>query len=103
MGGIVFGCIVPHPPIIIPEIGKGRLKEANATYDSMRLLAREMSDYAIDTVVIISPHGVNYYDSMGVATAPTSDGSFDSWGVKGLDYRSPNDSEFVNALMEEAK
>lgn len=102
MSKVVFGCIVPHPPIIIPEIGRARSSEVAATQAGMRTIAEKLEASKPDVIVIISPHGETKPDAMGVAVAPTTIGSFLPWGVQGLEYFFENDSTFVNALKEEA-
>jgi AmmeMemoRadiSam system protein A len=103
MAGIVFGCIVPHPPIIIPEIGGGREWESSATIQAMERLTGELARHRPELMFIISPHGVVHYDAMGVATAESLPGSMRNWGVTGADHDFENDLEAVALLQEEAK
>jgi len=44
MTGIAFGCIVPHPPLLVPEVGGGREVEISATTRAMKELARRLAD-----------------------------------------------------------
>jgi len=103
MAGIVFGCIVPHPPIIVPEIGGGRESETSATIEAMERLSEELARHRPELMFIISPHGSSRYDAMGVATAKSLSGSLRDWGVIGADYNFENDLEAVALLQEEAR
>jgi AmmeMemoRadiSam system protein A len=103
MAGIVFGCIVPHPPIIVPEIGGGREWESSATIRAMERLTGELARHRPELMFIISPHGVTHYDAMGVATAQSLPGSMRNWGVTGADHDFENDLEAVALLQEEAR
>jgi len=103
MAGIVFGCIVPHPPLLVPEVGGGREGEISATTEAMKRLTERLAQHRPETVFIISPHGVYHHSAMGVATAKSSHGDMLSWGASGLDYHFDNDLEAVAALEEEAK
>jgi AmmeMemoRadiSam system protein A len=103
MAGIVFGCIVPHPPIIVPEIGGGRESETSATIEAMEKLTGELARQRPELMFIISPHGFSRYDAMGVATARSLSGSLRDWGVIGADYNFENDLEAVALLQEEAR
>jgi aromatic ring-opening dioxygenase LigB subunit len=52
--------IVPHPPIIIPEIGKGQEKKVSATVNSYREAARRIAALRPDTIirfVVFKPTG----------------------------------------------
>ena len=103
MAGIVFGCIVPHPPLLVPDVGGGREREISATTEAMERLTEKLARHRPETVFVISPHGAYYHNAMGVATAKSSQGSMRSWGARGPDYYFDNDLEAVAALEEEAK
>lgn len=53
---LVFGAICPHPPILIPSIGRENLKKIKKTKLAMESLAGDFYQAAPDTVIIISPH-----------------------------------------------
>ena len=103
MAGIVFGCIVPHPPLLVPDVGGGREREIWATTEAMERLTEKLARHRPETVFIISPHGAYYHNAMGVATAKSSQGNMRSWGARGPDYHFDNDLEAVAALEQEAK
>lgn len=54
----VFTCFVPHPPIIVPDIGKDEAKKANNTVSALKKLADNLANFEPDTILIISPHGL---------------------------------------------
>ena len=103
MAGIVFGCIVPHPPLLVPDVGGGREIGISATTKAMERLTQQLAGHRPETVFIISPHGTYYHNAMGVATAKSSQGNMRSWGARGPDYHFDNDLEAVAALEEEAR
>lgn len=102
MAGIVFGCVVPHPPIIVPAIGKGGEREISATTRAMEKLADQLSLKNPDTALIISPHGKTAADAMGILTATSSSGDFSAWGATGPLRRYSNDMELVELIQQEA-
>ncbi len=101
MSGIIFGCAVPHPPIIIPEIGKGEERKTQATIVAMHKLGEMLTKIKPEVLFVISPHGKVQYNAMGVASSPCSEGSFNVWGASGISYRFDNDLAFVHCLQEE--
>ncbi len=103
MAGIVFGCIVPHPPLLVPDVGGGREIEISATTKAMERLTQQLADHRPETVFIISPHGTYYHNAMGVATSKSSQGNMRSWGARGPDYHFDNDLEAVAALEDESR
>jgi AmmeMemoRadiSam system protein B len=54
---IVYGAIMPHPPVIIPVVGGNRVKEVAATKKALEEMGKRLKEKNIDTVVIITPHG----------------------------------------------
>ena len=52
--------IVPHPPLILPEIGRGEERKIQKTIDSYREIAKEAALMEPETVIILSPHSVMY-------------------------------------------
>lgn len=51
-----WACLAPHPPIIVPEVGQGREREASKTLEGMQTLGREVENACPDVVVLLSPH-----------------------------------------------
>jgi len=103
MAGIVFGCVVPHPPLLIPDIGRGQEQAIIATIKALDRVSQELADQRPELALLVSPHGHAHYDSMGVLTAPFSRGDLRTWGSKEPEYRFNNDLNFVRLLQEEAQ
>ena len=98
---MVFGCITPHPPLLIPDIGQGKEQEISATIKAMQKLAKSLSAAKPDIALIVSPHGQWQYDAMGVFTGPSSQGNMLSWGSTMRGISLPNDMDFVKSLVIE--
>lgn len=54
---LVFSAICPHPPILIPTIGKDNLEKIKNTAEAMKNLEEELYASKPDIIIIISPHG----------------------------------------------
>lgn len=101
MSGIVIGCVTPHPPLLIPDIGQGKEQEISSTIKAMQKLANEFSAAKPDIALIVSPHGQWKYDAMGVFTGTSSRGNMLDWGSKIPEKSLPNDTDFVKSLIKE--
>jgi len=53
---LVFAGIAPHPPIMVPEVGRESIAEVRHSIDAMAELAERLTGSGAETVVIISPH-----------------------------------------------
>lgn len=60
---INFVCLAPHPPLLIPKVGKDQIHAVSQTVKSMNILSDEIPSDT-ETVLVISPH------------APTLNGKF---------------------------
>ncbi len=54
---VVLGALAPHPPIIVPAVGRGRESEASSTRKAMSDLAGIAAEAAPETLVVFTPHG----------------------------------------------
>lgn len=79
--GIVFGGLVPHPPIIIPEVGGGELGRAAKTVEGMKRFAAELVRAAPATVVIVGPHGPVLSRAFAAIGASSLAGDFGDFGA----------------------
>ncbi len=55
-GSVVFIGIVPHPPVMVPEVGGAAAGAVRASIEAMRELTSRVIACRAETVVIISPH-----------------------------------------------
>ncbi len=91
------GCICPHPPLLIPEIGGDALSRVAATARAMEELATDVGEP--DTVVVVSPHSPGYADTHVVKVAPRLAGDFGSFGCPQASFAFENDLALVDLLL----
>ena len=77
---IVFSAIVPHPPVLIPAIGKEHLKKIKKTEGAMKALEQELYAAKPETLLIISPHGQILKESFCINLSPDFDGDLKEFG-----------------------
>jgi len=95
--------IVPHPPIIFPEVGRGEEKKIQKTIDAYREVARRIAALKPETVVISSPHSVMYGDYFHISPGNGAKGDFRKFGAPEVSVSVDYDSEFVDTLHALAK
>ncbi len=94
--------IAPHPPIIIPEIGRGRLQEAQKTVDGMRALSRGIKAKQPEVLVLITPHGQVVRTGPAILSSARLSGDFGQFGFPNIKVEMETDRELVDILVEEA-
>ena len=96
--GIVGGFMVPHPPIIIPEIGRGEESAIAATISSYERVADIIAELKPDTIVVSTPHSVMYSDYFHISPGEMAEGSFSRFGVSEVGIGADYDTAFVKKL-----
>lgn len=80
MDKILGLAISPHPPIIIPEIGEGREKQAQKTINGMDKMAKTVARKKPQTIVVITPHGNLFTDGISILEARELVGDMGDFG-----------------------
>ena len=95
--------MVPHPPIIIPEIGCGEEVKIRKTSDSYRKAAEKIAEWKPDTVIVVSPHSVMYADYFHISPGTGAKGDFGQFRAPQVKFCVDYDTEFVKVLVQEAE
>lgn len=99
---VIAAFVVPHPPMIIPAVGRGSEDQVKLTTASYQKVAKRIAELRPDTIVISSPHSVLYSDYFHISPGERAGGSFAEFGAPGVTFDVTYDTDFVNALSEEA-
>ena len=71
---------VPHPPLIVPAVGRGQEAAIADTIAAYREVARHVAAHRPDLIVITSPHAPLYRDGFFIADTPEETGSLAAFG-----------------------
>lgn len=66
MGRILGYFVMPHPPVIIPEVGRGEERKAKATSEACKKAAEEVKELEPEVIIIITPHGPLFRDAISI-------------------------------------
>lgn len=100
---IQLAAIVPHPPIILPQIGQGQEREIRATTAAYREIARRVRELSPETIVIISSHATSYADYFHISPGKKARGDMKRFGAEQVQVNAVYDEAFVLALEKNAK
>lgn len=95
---IVGAFMVPHPPMIVPEVGKGSEKQIAATTAAYTRVAEEIAALAPETIILSSPHATMYRDYFHISPGSQARGSFGSFRAPEVKFREEYDTELVKAI-----
>ena len=93
--------IAPHPPIIIPEIGRGQMRAAANTVDGVKQLSSRIREKQPELIIMITPHGQVVRKGPAVLAGTKLAGDFGQFGFPGLKVEMETDRELVDLLVEE--
>ncbi len=99
---ILAAAAVPHPPIILPEVGNGEEKKISATSDAYKEISRRIVELNPDTIVITSPHSVMYADYFHISPGRTAEGNMSQFRAGQVSLKVNYDSDFVEELERAA-
>ena len=95
---IVGAFMVPHPPMIVPEVGKGSEKQISATTAAYTRVAEEIAALAPETIILSSPHATMYRDYFHISPGSQARGSFGSFRAPEVKFREEYDTELVKTI-----
>ncbi len=101
--GVVLAGLSPHPPIIVPEIGREEGQKARQTQEALAALARRMKDIAPDVIVLCDPHGEYSRQGIMVHKAPVLEGDFREFNYPDLSFRWPSHQKLANRIVDGAR
>ena len=93
--GIIAGFMVPHPPMIVPDIGRGSEAQVADTTAAYEKVAGEIAALAPETIIITSPHSIMYADYFHISPGKSASGSFAGVRAPGVRFNEEYDTELV--------
>ena len=95
---IVAAFMVPHPPMIVPAIGRGSEAQIEETTRAYQQVAEEVAACKPETIIITSPHSVMYSDYFHISPGRRAKGSFSQFGAGQVAFNEAYDEELVNRI-----
>lgn len=100
--GVVAGFVVPHPPLIIPGVGRGEEKAIQDTIDAYYEVAHRIKALAPEVLIVSSPHAPLFRDGYHVAVDRTFYGSMVDFGAPQERVEVAGDTELARAIIQTA-
>lgn len=101
--GILKAYAVPHPPIVLPEIGRGEEAKIEATSVALKQVAGEIAELAPDTIILASPHAPLYSDAFFMSFSDVDLGDMGRFGVPFVKESLNNDLALGEAVLRKAE
>lgn len=95
---VVAAYMVPHPPLIIPKVGRGGEAVVQKTIEAYQKVADEIAQVKPDTIIISSPHASMFTDYFSVSSGKVGMGSMASFGAPSVAFKEDYDEELVKKI-----
>lgn len=95
---LVGSFVVPHPPLLVPAVGKGQELKVGQTLASYREIATKIAALKPETIIITSPHSIMYSDYFHISPGNMAKGDFGKFGAKQVSFQANYDEDFVEEL-----
>ncbi len=95
--------IVPHPPVILPAVGRGREREVQATLDACRAAAQRVRSWEPETLIITSPHAVLYADYFHISPGKGAAGDMSAFGAPQARLEAEYDAGLRREVIRQAE
>ena len=100
---IIAAYMVPHPPMIVPEVGRGGERQIEATRAAYLRVAGEIAALKPETVIISSPHATMYADYFHISPGQGAEGSFARFRAPQVAFHETYDTALVAAITRQAE
>ncbi|MBO6015546.1 MAG: AmmeMemoRadiSam system protein A [Lachnospiraceae bacterium] len=96
---VIAAFMVPHPPMIIPDVGRGRERQIEETIRAYETVAGEIARLKPDTIVISSPHATMYADYFHISPGSEAVGTLEQFQAPGVSFREEYDTKLVHMIQ----
>ena len=100
---VVGTFIVPHPPIILPEVGRGEEQKIEKTARAYRAVAKHIAELKPETIVMTSTHSIMYADYFHISPGSGASGDLRAFGVSGVTAEASYDEVFAKSIGIQAE
>lgn len=97
---IISAYMVPHPPLIVPEIGNGQEQGIKHTIKAYHEAAQRIGRDRPETIVLFSPHQVMYSDYFHISPGKGAKGDFSRFRAGSVKMEVSYDTDFVDTLCK---
>ncbi len=95
--------LMPHPPIMIPEIGNHELDKMESTVQAVKQAAQLLCNDNPKSVVIITPHGPVFSEAVSISIHPRLRGSFEAFGAPDVSLAYETDGLIAKNIIRKSE
>lgn len=97
-GTLLVASVSPHPPITVPEVGRGEERAAGKTVAALKKMAERVLGKGPDTVLIVTSHGPAFADAISIRCQAALYGDLSQFRAPQVSFDFRSDDELVSSL-----
>ena len=97
---ILAAYLVPHPPLIVPEVGRGGERQIPATQAAYARVAEEIAALRPETILISSPHATMYSNCFQISPKRGAEGDFRQFGAPQVRFHETGDTVLTDTIQK---
>lgn len=100
----LVGCaLMPHPPIMVPEVGGSETEHICSTVQAAEHVAQTLVARGSETVVLITPHGPIFKDAVSISVYPRLRGSLAAFDAPDISVAFETDGLLVRHIIRRSE
>lgn len=96
--GLIAAALSPHPPIIVPEVGRGEERVTEKTIEALTTVGRRFVQRQPETIFVITPHGPAFADAISIRAQRHLRGDLGGFRAPEVSFDYETDMDLVSAL-----
>ncbi|MGK0465733.1 AmmeMemoRadiSam system protein A [Clostridium sp.] len=102
MGKIIAYYTMPHPPIIISEVGRGEEKKIKNTYDACEKIGVEIAELKPEVIIVVTPHGPMFSDAIALSFENSIAGSLKQFSAPEVSMDFSIDLDLTQKIIDKS-
>ena len=95
---MIASYMVPHPPMIVPQVGRGSEQQIQKTVKAYEAVAAQIAELRPETIIITSPHALLYADYFHISPGKQASGDFGRFRTPDVRFQESYDAELVKKI-----
>ena len=92
---IIKAYVLPHPPLAVPDVGRGNEKEIDKTLAALEQVSIEIAELCPETIIFVTPHNVMYADYFHISPGHAAKGDLSRFGAPSVRLDASYDIDMV--------
>lgn len=99
---IVFSGIVPHPPIMVPEVGRASIQAVRDSINAMQEFTERLIESGAETIILMTPHAPLEAEAFVAYEGPVLRADFVGFGAPETAFELSVDERLLNQIAKSA-